>query len=1099
MAISNRERIGKTLDLVRDGLIPFVEQRLEVSQGAQWRSWLRGYERIEGRGEDEIPWDSALLLKVLGHRWVDGGFRDELPRGARNAAFALLDVRNEYAHERSFDSNNTLSALNYALKLLGDVAAHQQKTQLENLHNELLRIIVAQQNRDRRIGPKDIETGAMTSGAPWRTVVTPHSDVLSDTFTDAEFAADLGQVYRGEARDEYGDPQEFFKRTFLTEGLRALLTSAARRLALKGGDPVVELQTGFGGGKTHSMLALYHMCGAGSKAKNLQGIDDLLRELGLVDLPAARRAVFVGTSRSVSDVDTMEDGTSIRTMWGDLAWQLAGREGFDLVADADRDGTAPGSNRLTRLFQLASPCLILIDEWVAFIRQLYRMQNPPPAGAFEANLTFVQSLTESARAVPGVLVVASLPESDIEIGGEGGAVALKHLESVFGRMESPWRAATPDEGFEIVRRRLFEPIADSDSLKARDRTINAFWRMYGEARQDFPLACSEADYRDRMEKAYPIHPSLFDHLYQDWGGLDRFQRTRGVLRMIATIVRVNWESEADHRLILPALVPLNHGSVQAEIYKSLERDWTAVMDKDVEGDSSVPRKIDSAVSNLGRYHATRRVARCLFMGTAPNFETTDHPGIDARRILLGCAQPGETVKNFSDALRRLSQQATYLYEDGSRVWFATKPSVARLAEERAAALVPEDVDARIGVHLRKLVGKGEFDAVHMAPMHHGDVPDDQSVRLVVLGPEHLFATGEDRSSAHARAKDILLHRGNGLRRFRNMLVFLAGDEAQAGSLHEAARNLVAWESIVNDRERLDLDAQQSRLAEERLSSAQDTVQTQLESTWNRVLYPESKAIGADNLVTWQQVKLNGSGDPAVRVSQRLIQDEDLITKLGPRRLLMVLDGHNLWRGNAHVATQTVWEDLCSFLYLPRLRDRGVLIGAIKSAFSGLHNDDTFAYATGMDGDTGYYLGLTLEGNSEPSVVLGTETWLVKLEAAKRQLERTKNWRGPDWPPVVDPDPDPDDDSGGSGGDSDDDLPPLITRFVGSVEADPERLGRNASEIAERILTALTSMQGAKVSVRLEIQAEVESGISEEDHRSIKENCETLKFSTIGFE
>ncbi len=1093
MAITNSERIKRALDLLRSGLIPFVERRLKATWGTHWRSRLRQAEETVGTGDAPIAWDSHLLLKAL---CFQGEFRAELGPDVLSAAHALRTVRNQYAHERPFNSLNTLQALGNARTLLETASAKTQLASIVNLHEELMRTIVAEQNRTRHNNPsrnrQDIVSDHNVRGTPWRSIVTPHADVLSDSYTEAEFAADLGQVVRGEARPEYGHPEEFFKRTFLTTGLRALLTSVAQRLTGKGGDPVMELQTGFGGGKTHSMLALYHMCGAGPKAKELQGIDDLLRELELTNLPQARRAVFVGTMRGVSDVETQDCGTQIHTMWGSLAWQLGGRKGYDLVAVADREGTAPGSEALSRLLRLSSPCLILIDEWVAFIRQLYRMSEPPSAGSFEANLTFVQSLTEAARAVPGAVVAASLPASKIEIGGEGGTEALKHLESVFGRMESPWRAATADESFEIVRGRLFEPVTDSQKLRARDRTIDAFWNAYREARREFPPECTEPAYKERMRKAYPIHPVLFDHLYQDWGSLDRFQRTRGVLRMIATIVRVNWERGNDHRLVLPSSIPLDDGTVQAEVVKSLDRDWSAVLEKDVDGANSLPWKIDNEIPNLGRYNATRRVTRCLFIGTAPTFETSEHPGIDERQIRLGSTQPGEVHQSYGDALRRLAVQATYLYQDGSRMWLATKPSVAKLAEDRAAACSSRDVEARIVKQLRDLCGQGDFDRVHVAPSGSADVPDIDTARLVVLKPGDTFAASEERSAAHKTCRDILLHRSPAQRCYRNMIVFLAADGTGIGAVENAAKASLAWESIVNDRENLALDAQQGALAQKRKQETAEILQNRISETWNRVMIPEADASGQ---VSWNSFHLGGTGRLAERVSSRLVRDEQLYTKLGPLRLQMILDEYNLWHGQSHVQIQRVWENLCSYLYLPRMCDRGILHEAVKSAVSQLHND-TFAFAKDIDGE-GRYEGLVLEGETDPWLALDAQhALLVQLEKARSQLDKESDLQGKE---DTDNSTDTDENNGKKGRDPSDPPPKKYQRFWGAVDVDPERLGADAGRIAEEVLSFLTPVSGAKVKVTLEISAELPNGIEDGTVRTVKENGSTLNFNDCQFE
>jgi len=229
-----------------------------------------------------------------------------------------------------------------------------------------------------------------------------------------------------------------------------------------------------------------------------------------------------------------DDGTEVQTLWGELAWQLGGAEGYALVADADRTATNPGT-ALEKLFKKYGPCLVLVDEWVAYARQLYGAENLP-AGTFDTHFTFAQALTEAATVVPGTLVVISIPASDsvrqglsagesalndIEVGGEGGKAALERLRDVIGRKDSPWQPATAEEGFEIVRRRLFEPL-EPQAARERESIAKVFRAFYAQHKSEFPPECGEGAYERRIVNAYPIHPELFDRLYNDWSTLARF-------------------------------------------------------------------------------------------------------------------------------------------------------------------------------------------------------------------------------------------------------------------------------------------------------------------------------------------------------------------------------------------------------------------------------------------------------------------------------------------------------------------------------------------------------------------------------------------------
>ena len=244
--------------------------------------------------------------------------------------------------------------------------------------------------------------------------MVPHDDVTQfRRLSMAEFAADLYQVRAGEGRAEYSDPVEFFRRTFVTEGLRQLLAQAATRVSSTPeaiGAPVIDLQTTFGGGKTHSMIALYHLLSGAAVTAFPQDGQDLLGGVGISQLPPVRRVVIVGNQLSPGQASEKADGTVVRTMWGELAWQLGGAEGFRFVGEADRTSTNPGDN-LRALLRAYSPCLILIDEWVAYARDLLGKDEVVVGGTFDTHFSFAQALTEAARATPGALLVVSLPAS----------------------------------------------------------------------------------------------------------------------------------------------------------------------------------------------------------------------------------------------------------------------------------------------------------------------------------------------------------------------------------------------------------------------------------------------------------------------------------------------------------------------------------------------------------------------------------------------------------------------------------------------------------------------------------------------------------------
>jgi len=1109
MAITNHERVGKALDLLRTGLAPFIEREFKSTFGQRAQNELLrvlGEDRLNGK-KPPTDWDASALLKVMWDSWNDV-FRKTLGPAERSLLSELRDWRNKWAHQEPFSTDDAYRALDSCGRLLSAVSA-READEIEKMKTELLRLRFDEQVRSekRKAGGSLVEAAASGALKPWREVATPHPDVASGRYQQAEFAADLWQVYIGEGTDEYKNPVEFFRRTYLTDSLKRLLTGAVERLSGKGGDPVVQLQTNFGGGKTHSMLALYHLS-SGTPPAEMPGVEGLLKETGVTQLPKVRRVILVGNRLSPGNPTTKPDGTMIRTLWGELAWQLGGKAAFERVRADDERGTSPG-DVLRQLFNDYGPCLILIDEWVAYARQLHDAADLP-GGSFETQFSFAQALTESARAARGCLVVISLPASDtagsphaqaedVEVGGLRGREALDRLKNVVGRVESSWRPASAEESFEIVRRRLFQPMTEPEQFKARDVTARAFADLYRAQHQEFPPECREADYEQRIKAAYPIHPEIFDRLYTDWSTLLKFQRTRGVLRLMAAVIHSLWEKGDRNPLILPSTIPIDDPRVQFELTRYLSDNWVPVIEKDVDGPSALPLRLDSDVPALGKHQACRRVARTIYLGSAPTAAAAHH-GIEDRRIKLGCVVPGETPAIFGDALRRLAGAATYLYQDGTRYWYSTQPTVTKLAEDRAeqfkrdADKVVKEIERRVRDDVRSA---GDFSRVHPLPQSSQDIPDDFDARLVVLGPDKPHVR-EGESPALAASKQILENRGTAPRLRRNTLVFLAADRTRLQDLDEAVRRYLAWESIVLDQKTLDLTPFQVRQAEEQKKSADQTVAARLPETYQWLIVPTQQDPQAE--VTWQTIRLTGQEALAARASKKLRSDELLVTSLAGTRLRMDLDRVPLWRGD-HVEIQQLVEDFTRYLYLPRLKNSTVLLGAVRDGLALLTWErDSFAYADSYDESAGRYRALrggqhvALPDTDPPGL-------LVKPDVARRQMDseavRTPNGGVPSvtgttpegFPP---PQPIP-------GTAPRAPVAQMPRRYHGSVTLDPTRVGRDASRVAEEVIAHLAGLPGAQVRVTLEVDACVPQGAPENIVRTVTENSRTLKFSSHGFE
>ena len=1122
MAI-NHQRVTEGMQILTQVLAPYVSGELRAQFGDEW--WDKGVYQIfhepqkrglprQGEDKDLIPkLDAARCLILMDVQWNDI-FRRKLGREHRTWIKELITTRNKWAHQGLLDmaDEDAWRALDTMTRVV---------EQLDSEATEKLRTL-ARTVRYGTAGPSTsadaVEDDAATpprsrdgTGVladvprpglrPWRDIARPHPDVAAGRYRQAEFAADLSQVARGTAEVEYQDPVEFFARTYVTDGIRGLLLQALNRVSGNGGEPVIQLKTAFGGGKTHSLLALYHLLRGRTPLDRLPQVAQLLREAGIDTVPKARVAVLVGTALNPTKERRPPNlkGIVIRTLWGEIGAQLAEQAGntklYDHVREADRKGVPPGSDAFRVLFDECGPCLILIDELVAYARKIYGVGGLP-SGTFDAVQTFIQELTEGVRASKNTVLVATIPESDIEIGGEAGQETLARIEHTFGRMEAVWKPVGAEEGFEVVRRRLFLPLDDEP---ARDDVCRAFSTLYRDGGSEFPSECRELPYLDRMKACYPIHPEVFDRLYADWSTLERFQRTRGVLRLMAAVIHDLWVRNDASLLIMPGSLGLDAPAVRDELTRYLPEGWTSVLESDVDGRNSGPMRVDAENPRFGQAVAARRVARSVFLGSAPHVAAMQVRGVEDVRARLAVVQPGEQVSVFNDALSQLSDRLTYLYRQDRRYWYDTRPNLRRTVEERAQQYQDDEVDGEIERRVREATRRerGDFKGVHACPPASGDVPDEQEARLVVLRPS-VTHRGHGRngrpSAARQAAEDILANRGSAPRQHRNTLVFLAADEEGMEGLKQEVRRFLAWKSVVRDHEVLNLDAHQRREAAEGEKTTDQNVGVRFNEAWKWALVPtQPVANGNVGDPEWELVQATGNGDPpAARVSRRMRSSEHLIVKWSPALLKMELDRW-FWNDRDHASVKTVWDALSSYCYLPRLRDEPVFVEAVQD---GVASGDYFAYATSVSPE-GRFEGLKI-GERAAAIYVDAASVLVKPDVARRQIEAERT-EPADPPPGPGPGP-------GPGPDSDRPDPPgptpptqLPRRFFGTVEISPDRAGRDMGQVAEEVLQHLTTLPGGRVTVTVDIQAEVTEGVAQDVQRVIDENCRTLRFKTHGFE
>jgi len=823
-------------------------------------------------------------------------------------------------------------------------------------------------------------------------------------------------------------------------------------------------------------------------------------------------------------------GIEVRTLWGDLAAQLGGAEAFEKIRAADTTGTSPGKEALITLLRSAAPCVVLVDELVAWVRQFG--EGVLSGGTYDSNLSFIQALTEAVAEVPDAVLLASLPESEVEAGSSRGVQALKALEKYFGRVQALWKPVAIEESFEIVRRRLFEPIKDE---AARDAVCAAFVQAYKDEGSRLPAEVQQGGYARRLARAYPLHPEILDRLYEDWTTLEGFQRTRGVLKLMARVIHRLWKDDNQDLIILPGSLPLYDANTRNELTAHLGDGWDAVLDKDIDGERSEAMELDSREPRFGAVQAARRVARTLFLGSAPAsvaMRPGTTRGIERGRILLGCLQPGQSAAVFSDALSRLGDRLHYLnasgdrLQDGTRFWFDVRANLRREMEDRKARFDERrEVRSRIAEVLGKLIqGKSHFEGMHVFTPH-SDVPDDGALRLVMI--EAAYSKQDPRDAEEAVR--VMVGKNGTKPRFKaNRILCLAPDAGTLGRLREAVRTALAWASIVADLSggRLNVDRLQEAQATKEKETADAVVLRACRECFRWLLGPILNSPG-EQTIQVEAFALNTAGPLLPEIDRVCEENELIISAWSPIHLRTRLRDLYWKDGRTAVRAMAVWEDLQKYLYLPRLKNRNVFEQAVQAGVAGA---DFFGTAYGQAGDR--FEGLQLGGGR---VQMDDTLLLVQPEAARaalRSVELELQGDGADGGRDVGATGGGDTGdrgtggrgtgSGGTGGQSTHDGGTTDTgsrevstgasggvgtgsgatgaiAFFGAVEVNAAAAKLKLVTLAEEIIAVLASDPNGTVKVTVEISGEFPRGVPDHIKRAVSENAAQLGFKTRDWE
>jgi len=600
---------------------------------------------------------------------------------------------------------------------------------------------------------------------PWHQVVVPHKDITQGKFDESVFAADLSDVVADRGPLEYRDAPTFFRKTYPTQGLVNLLAAITSRLAGQGkGEAVIQIQTPFGGGKTHSLIALYHLLSGGKGLNASEIVSAVLKQSQVEKMPKTRVVTFVGTAA---------DAVKGKTPWGELAEQL---ENYALLRDNDKKRRSPGKDLLHELIG-DKPTLILMDEIAA-----YAVKGKDFSDQL---MTFFQELTETVKVLPRCALVVTLPSSAPY--GEEGERALHQLQQIFGRVEAVYTPVEGEEIYEVIRRRLFE--TPPDPSEARSAADN-YWEVYQRLGDDVPREVREPAYRDKLRRAYPFHPELIDVLFERWSTFPTFQRTRGVLRLLAEIIADLYKREHPAPLIQPAHLNLAESSIRREFLKHVGNEFEGVIAADIAGTNAKAPKIDREMgSEYARFGIASGLATAIFFGS---FSGSEKKGMGVQRLRLALLREGIPPAVVGDALRRLEDELWFLHEENSIYSFSNQPNLNRVIVEKEEAVKDEQITEETRARLEKVAGN-EL-RVTLWPKVSQDVSDTRELKLAVLSLDQT----RQSSGTSPFVEELLKRCGTPFRTYQNTFLVLAPDSGEAGTLRQQVKRVLALRSIRED-------------------------------------------------------------------------------------------------------------------------------------------------------------------------------------------------------------------------------------------------------------------------------------------------------------
>ena len=722
-------------------------------------------------------------------------------------------------------------------------------------------------------------------------------------------------------------------------------------------EAVIQLQTAFGGGKTHTLLALYHLLTNPNTVGKLPDIQALVHAAGLKQIPTARVVCLVGTALNP---------VANRTLWGEMAWQLGGERLYSKIAKSDQQKIAPGTDLLGELLAEAGPCLILLDELLAYLLKAggIKVEESTLRGN---TLIFLQELSIAVANCPTACMIATLTSQLAEYMDEGGERAYESLEKVLGRVEKVRQTVVGAEIYEVIRRRLFENLGDPADHRA---AAEAYWQVYRQLGEDVPSGCREPSYRDEMIRAYPFHPELISVLYERWGSIPEFQRTRGVLRLLADVISNLYQGKDNDPLIQSGSVNLGAPAVRGELVKHTGYGsvFHGVIESDIAGSHAKAPEIDRQLgSEYAKESVSEKLARSVFMYS---FSGGQQRGATLPQLRVAVLNPEMAPPFISDSLDRMTKRLWYLYHDSGLYRFDSRPNLNRILVDREEMVrsEPDKVRDFAKTTLNDLIGDATF-RVYRYPEEDRDVADEARLSLVVLDLHQVASEDEMPKATEDFVTGILKQHGKGFRKHANMLVFLAPDQHRASEVIDAARALLALRSIDDDKStKKQLSEEQLKDLAQRLKEAEARLPAALMTAYRLILVPaEKKTLRTFRHGDFQLHRANHAEQQGAGEADRRAAGAQGPRPGDPHRPSIRALAR---RPGSHQRAKTLADYFTQLTHLPRLLGPDVLPACLAQ---GVHRG-LFGYALG-DGekkqfDTIYYKDKSVDRHGLPDHRVG---------------------------------------------------------------------------------------------------------------------------------